>query len=114
VFQFVEAPAFSRYRGRYLDDEGLRELQQSLSVDPEAGDLVPGAGGIRKLRWRDQRRGKGKRSGLRVIYYCFHSEEEIWLLTLYDKSEMSDLTKEQLDQLRHALETERSARRRSR
>ena len=63
VFQFVEAPAFSRYREDYLDDEGFRELQESLVRNPEAGDLVPGAGGIRKLRWKDSRRSEGKRGG---------------------------------------------------
>ena len=63
VFQFVEAPAFSRYRDNYLDDEGFRELQENLVRNPEAGDLVPGAGGIRKLRWKDSRRSKGKRGG---------------------------------------------------
>ncbi len=110
VFQFVEAPAFSRYRDNYLDDEGFRELQESLVRNPEAGDLVPGAGGIRKLRWKDSRRSKGKRGGLRVIYYCFLSDEEIWLLTLYDKDEAADLTKDEKDQLRRALETERAAR----
>ncbi len=110
VFQFVEAPAFSRYRDNYLDDEGFRELQENLVRNPEAGDLVPGAGGIRKLRWKDSRRSKGKRGGLRVIYYCFLSDEEIWLLTLYDKDEAADLTKDEKDQLRRALETERAAR----
>ena len=110
VFQFVEAPAFSRYREDYLDDEGFGELQQSLATAPEAGDLVPGAGGIRKLRWKDPRRKKGKRGGLRVIYYCFLSEEEIWLLTLYDKDEAADLTKKEKDHLRQALEAERAAR----
>lgn len=110
VFQFVEAPAFSRYRDDYLDDEGFRELQENLVRNPEAGDLVPGAGGIRKLRWKDSRRSKGKRGGLRVIYYCFLSDEEIWLLTLYDKDEAADLTKDEKDQLRRALETERAAR----
>ena len=72
VFQFVEAPAFSRYREDYLDDEAFGELQQNLARNPEEGDLVPGAGGIRKLRWKDPRRKKGKRGGLRIIYYCFH------------------------------------------
>ena len=110
VFQFVEAPAFSRYRDNYLDDEGFRELQENLVRNPEAGDLVPGAGGIRKLRWKDSRRSKGKRGGLRVIYYCFLSDEEIWLLTLYDKDEAADLTKDEKDQLRRALETERATR----
>jgi len=77
AFQFVEAPAFSRHRDDYLDDEGFAELQLSLATSPEAGDLIPGAGGIRKLRWKDPRRNKGKRGGLRVIYYCFVSEEEM-------------------------------------
>jgi hypothetical protein len=55
-FLFIEAPAFSRYRENYLDDEGFRALQQALSANPEAGDQIPGAGGIRKLRWKDNRR----------------------------------------------------------
>jgi hypothetical protein len=50
--QFVEAPAFSRHREEYLDDEGLRQLQHALMANPEAGDLILGAGGIRKLRKR--------------------------------------------------------------
>ena len=111
-FQFVEAPAFSRYREVYLDDEGFRELQKVLAANPEAGDLIPAAGGIRKLRWRDSRRGKGKRSGLRVIYYSFLSDEEIWMLTLYGKDEAADLSKDEKTQLRKALESERATRKR--
>ena len=110
--QFVEAPAFSRYRDDYLDDEGFRMLQLALAANPEEGDLIPGAGGIRKLRWRDSRRGKGKRGGLRIIYYCFLSDEEIWLLTLYGKDEASDLSKGETTQLKRALEAERAARKR--
>ena len=110
--QFVEAPAFSRYREDYLDDEGFRELQRDLANNPEQGDLIPGAGGIRKLRWRDVRRGKGKRGGLRIIYYCFLSDEEIWLLTLYGKDEAADLSKDEKAQLKRALEAERAARKR--
>jgi hypothetical protein len=110
--QFLEAPAFSRYRDDYLDDEGFRELQQVLAADPEAGDLISAAGGVRKLRWRDSRRGKGKRGGLRIIYYCFLSDEEIWLLTLYGKDEASDLSKSEKTQLRRALEAERATRKR--
>jgi hypothetical protein len=72
--------------------------------------MVPGAGGIRKLRWKDPRRGKGKRGGLRVIYYCFLSEQEIWLLTLFGKDEAADLTKDERELLRRALEAERIAR----
>jgi mRNA-degrading endonuclease RelE of RelBE toxin-antitoxin system len=111
-FLFVEAPAFTRYREDYLDDEGFRKLQQALATNPDEGDLIPGAGGIRKLRWRDSRRGKGKRGGLRIIYYCFLSDEEIWLLTLYGKDEASDLSKDEKAQLKRALEAERAARKR--
>jgi hypothetical protein len=110
LFQFVEAPAFMRFRDDYLDDDGFAELQRYLASNPEAGDMVPGAGGIRKLRWKDPRRGKGRRGGLRVIYYCFLSVQEIWLLTLYDKDEAADLTKDERDHLRRALEMERAAR----
>lgn len=109
-FQFVEAPAFARFRDDYLDDDGFAELQRYLAKNPEAGDIVPGAGGIRKVRWKDTRRSKGRRGGLRVIYYCFLSDQEIWLLTLYDKDEAADLTKDERDQLRRALEAERNAR----
>ncbi|MGA2250749.1 hypothetical protein [Terracidiphilus sp.] len=63
VLQLVEAPAFSRFREGYLDDEAFAELQRSIAADPEQGDLVSGAGGIRKLRWKDSRRGNGKRGG---------------------------------------------------
>jgi hypothetical protein len=111
-FLFVEAPAFSRYREDYLDDEAFRELQRFLAAEPEAGDLIPGAGGVRKLRWADARRSKGKRGGLRIIYYCFLSDEEIWLLTLYSKDEAADLTKDEKAQLKNALEAERAARKR--
>jgi hypothetical protein len=110
--QFIEAPAFSRYREHYLDDEGFMNLQLALVNDPEQGDLIPGAGGVRKLRWSDARRGKGKRGGLRIIYYCFLSDEEIWLLTLYGKNEASDLSKDEKAQLKKVLEVERAARKR--
>ena len=109
-FQFVEAPAFARFREEYLDDDRFSELQQYLARNPEAGDMVPGAGGIRKLRWKDSRRGKGRRGGLRIIYYCFLSEREIWLMTLFDKDEAADLTKGEREQLRWGLEAERAAR----
>jgi len=66
---FVGLPAFARYRDDYLDDDRFRLLQMELMSNPEAGDLIEGSGGLRKLRFRDARRGKGKRGGLRVIYY---------------------------------------------
>jgi hypothetical protein len=66
---FIELPAFERHRSTYLDDDGFLQLQDTLMADPAAGDVVEGTGGLRKLRFADARRGKGKRGGLRVIYY---------------------------------------------
>lgn len=62
---------------------------------PLAGDLIEGTGGLRKLRFADSRRGKGKRGGLRVIYYYWVGGPEFWLFTVYDKGEMDDLTPRQ-------------------
>lgn len=67
--EFIEAPVFTQLLSRYLAEDDYRRLQLFLALDPAAGDLIPGTGGCRKLRWADRRRGKGKRGGLRVIYY---------------------------------------------
>jgi hypothetical protein len=90
--EFIEGPAFGRHLADYLDDDGYSELQQKLAAAPESGDLIPGTGGFRKVRWGDKRRGKGRRGGLRVIYYHFAAEHQIWLMTLYRKDEAADLT----------------------
>src|SRR5437867_12904709 len=87
--EFLEAPAFTRYLSDYLTDDEYRERQNRLAAAPELGDVMPGTGGFRKLRWGDPRRGKGRRGGLRVIYYYFPGEQQIWLMTLYDKDEAS-------------------------
>jgi len=104
--EFIEAPAFTRYLLRYLNDEGYRGLQAELGAHPELGDVMPGTGGFRKLRWADVRRGKGRRGGLRVIYYHFKSDSQIWLITLYDKDEASDLTAKEKRALTDAIDTE--------
>jgi hypothetical protein len=104
--EFVEAPAFTRHVSDYLGDDEYQELQKRLADNPELGDLIPGTGGFRKLRWTDPRRGKGKRGGLRIIYYYFLSGQVIWLMTLYGKDEASDLTSNEKKALKSALETE--------
>ena len=108
---FVELPAFAKYRADYLDDEGFRGLQQSLLKNPEAGDVIEGAGGLRKLRHGDQLRGKGKRGGLRVIYYWWDGGRQFWLFTLYDKDEMENLSADEKKVLKGMLKTELEARR---
>lgn len=108
--EFLEAPAFTRYVSGYLADEEYRELQNRLAAAPEHGDVIPGTGGFRKFRWADPRRGKGRRGGLRVIYYYFPGERQIWLITLYDKDEASDLTPKERQALKSAIEIELRAR----
>jgi hypothetical protein len=102
--EFIEAPAFTRHLSDYLDDEGYREMQMRLAANPELGDLMPGTGGFRKARWVDARRGKGRRGGLRIVYYYFKSEDQIWLMTLYDKNEAADLTAKEKKALKAAIE----------
>jgi hypothetical protein len=108
---FVELPAFERYRADYLDDDAFRRLENLLMKDPDAGDLVPDAGGLRKLRFADARRGKGKRGGLRVIYYWWDAGFQFWLFTLYGKDEMADLTPQQRKVLKAMIKAELNARR---
>ena len=104
--EFFEAPVFTRYVADYLNDEEYRALQVRLAENPQFGDVMPGSGGFRKVRWADPRRGKGRRGGLRIIYFYFESELQIWLMTLYDKSEASDLSAKEKKILKAAIEAE--------
>ena len=108
---FIELPSFERHREKYVDDDRFHELQLMLLCNPEAGDAIPGTGGLRKVRFDDARRGKGKRGGLRVIYYWWNAGNEFWLFTLYDKDEMEDLTPKQRDALKDRVKAEIEARR---
>jgi hypothetical protein len=108
---FVELPAFERHRADYLDDEDFGNLQDLLMKDPTVGDVIEGTGGLRKMRFADKRRGKGKRGGLRVIYYWWGAGMQFWLYTLYDKDEMTDLTPGQRRLLKAALKVELESRR---
>ena len=108
---FVELPAFERYRADYLDDKAFGDLQASLMSNPEAGDVIEGTGGLRKMRFADRRRSKGKRGGLRVIYYWWSPGMQFWLYTLYNKDEMADLTARQRKALRDMLKAELQSRR---
>ncbi len=99
---FIELPTFSRYREDYFDDSALLDLQNYLIEQPTAGDLVPGTGGVRKLRW--SRAGMGKRGGLRVLYYVQDAKGRIWLLTVYAKSARENIPNELLNELRKVAE----------
>ena len=108
---FVELPPFERNRQDYLNDESFHEFQKVLMQNPEAGDVIEGTGGLRKIRYTDEKRGKGKRGGLRVIYYWWLSGQQFWLFTLFNKNEMDDLTPMQRKILKDLLKHELDARR---
>ena len=75
--------------------------------------MIPGTGGLRKLRFADERRQKGKRGGLRVIYYWRDKALQFWLFTIYDKDEISDLTKPQREMFKQMVKKELEARRKN-
>jgi len=92
--RFVETPIFTKELCDQLDDDRYRALQLALILRPEQGDVIQGSGGLRKLRWGVK--GRGKRGGLRVIYFYEKAEEAIYMLFIYPKNEQEDLTPTQL------------------
>ena len=103
---FVELPAFERNRSAYLTDEAFRGLQNAMIKDPEAGDVITGTGGLGKVRHGNATRGKGKRGGLRIIYYWWEPKRQFWLFTLYDKDELDDLSPREKAVLKTLLKQE--------
>src|SRR5437016_5432401 len=108
--EFIEAPPFTRHLREYLDDDEYRALQARLALNAEVGDVMPGTGGFRKIRWADKRRGKGRRGGLRIIYFYFESDQQIWFMTLYSKDEAGDLSASEKKALKSAIGAELDAR----
>jgi mRNA-degrading endonuclease RelE of RelBE toxin-antitoxin system len=101
---FIETSIFTRQVLDLLADEEYRELQKVLVNRPNAGSLIVGSGGLRKIRWAKQ--GRGKRGGVRVIYYWAVSSEQILMLFVYPKSERDDLTPTQIKVLKQIVEEE--------
>ena len=91
---FVELTPFVAFRSEYWTDEDLRAMQSFLLVSPDAGDLIRGGSGLRKLRWSAQ--GRGKQGGARVIYYWHVPKHTTYLIYGYVKSERDDLTPQQI------------------
>jgi mRNA-degrading endonuclease RelE of RelBE toxin-antitoxin system len=98
---FVETNIFARRVQQYMDDDEYAGLQATLAARPDAGSIIKGSGGIRKLRWAGS--GRGKRGGLRVIYYWRVAKDRISMLLVYPKNEMDDMTADQVKQLRNQL-----------
>jgi hypothetical protein len=102
--KFVETTAFTRRITDAMSDDEYRHLQEALLRRPAHGALIEGTGGVRKLRWGEEARGK--RGGLRVIYYWHPKREMFLMLFLYRKSDQKDLTAEQRQALAKAVRQE--------
>jgi hypothetical protein len=101
---FLETATFTKRVTDLLPDDDYRELQSTLVARPDAGDIIQGSGGIRKLRWGAG--GRGKRGGARFIYYWAKAHDQILMLFVFTKDEADDLTKDQVRQLRAVVEEE--------
>ena len=92
--KFIETPIFTKEVQTLLEDDEYKSLQIALLLRPEQGSIIPGSGGLRKIRWANK--GKGKRGGLRVIYYWDPKTESFYMLLIYSKSKNDDLSQDQL------------------
>ena len=102
MFTFVETLLFTRLVGEYLSDDEYRKLPVALAGNPEAGPIIPGSGGVRKLRWAAP--GRGKRGGFRVIYYLRSRSGVIWMLTMYPKNVLDNIPAHVLRQIRKEID----------
>jgi hypothetical protein len=101
---FVETKLFTELVQDYLSDDEYAAMQQFLVVNPEAGDVIPASGGVRKLRWGVA--GHGKRGGLRVIYFLRRRNDEVWMLTLYAKNVADNIPAKVLKKIKEAIDGE--------
>jgi mRNA-degrading endonuclease RelE of RelBE toxin-antitoxin system len=102
MVSFVETKLFTRLVAEYLSDDEYRKLQQALIANPEMGPVIPGSGGVRKVRWGMT--GRGKRGGLRIIYYVRVRQGQIWMLTLYPKNVADNIPTRLLRQIRDEID----------
>lgn len=100
--EFTETRLFTKKLPAYLNDDEYRRLQVHMLDNPDAGDVIKGSGGIRKLRWAIE--GKGKRGGIRLIYFLSLPEARILMLTLFAKNELEDLTAQEIKLLKRIVE----------
>ena len=107
---FIESSEFTEWIGLFLSDDSYADIQRRLMDNPESGDVIPGCGGLRKLRTADPKRGKGKRGGARLIYLYVPEARHFYMLDIYGKDEKDDLTNDEKKELRMlAAELKREA-----
>lgn len=102
MFTFVETKLFTRLVQDYLSDDEYAALQNAIVANPEAGDVVRGSGGVRKLRWGVS--GRGKRGGVRIIYYLRLRQGQVWMLTMYAKNEADSIPGPVLKKIKEELD----------
>ena len=102
MLTFVETKLFTQLVQRYLTDDEYAALQAAIVANPEAGDVIRGSGGVRKLRWGLS--GRGKRGGVRVIYYLRLQSGQVWMLTLYAKNEADSIQGPVLKKIKEELD----------
>lgn len=100
----IETSVFTRQVQNLLTDEEYRQLQLAMVDNPEMGVIIQGSGGLRKIRWAIS--GRGKRGGVRTIYYWAVKKDQILMLLMYAKNEQDNLTQDQLKVLRGIIEKE--------
>jgi mRNA-degrading endonuclease RelE of RelBE toxin-antitoxin system len=102
MFSFIETKLFTKLVLEYLTDDDYSALQEHLVRNPDTGPLIPGSGGVRKLRWAAP--GRGKRGGYRVIYYVKRADGVVWVLTMYPKNVADSIPAHVLRQIRKEVD----------
>ena len=98
----IETSVFTRGIKKLMSDDDYKDLQEALVNRPDMGAIIQGTGGLRKVRWKLE--GKGKSGGVRAIYYWMTEDEQIYMLYVYSKSEQEDLTPDQKKVLKTIIE----------
>jgi hypothetical protein len=102
VLTFVETKLFTQLVLNYFSDDEYAALQNAIVANPEAGDVIKGSGGVRKLRWGLS--GRGKRGGVRIIYYLRLGQGQVWMLTMYAKNEADSISGSALKKIKEELD----------
>ena len=102
MFTVIETPTFSRLVSDYWSENERQDFAVFIANEPESGDVVPGSGGVRKVRW--SRKGTGKRGGVRIIYYNKLKNGEVWLLLIYAKSAKENIPAHILKAIKEEIE----------
>jgi mRNA-degrading endonuclease RelE of RelBE toxin-antitoxin system len=104
MLTFIQTKLFTRLFDDLFTDDDLAELEEYLTANPETGVVIPGSGGVRKMHWGAP--GRGKRGGVRIIYYLRLRQERVWLLTLYPKNETDAIPGRILKQIKDEIDGE--------